>query len=425
MTPVTNLWTHSNSETVETTPLAADTVADLVVIGAGFTGCAAALEAARSGKRVVVLEAETIAHGGSGRNVGLVNAGLWLKPDEVVAQMGEAAGTRLIDVLGKGPATVFKLVQDFGIDCEATQAGTLHLAHSPAGFADLEDRFRQGNRFGAPLQLLDREETIRRTGSQAFHGALLDPRAGTVQPRAYCTGLARAAISLGAAIHEQSPVTLVRHVNGNWQVTAHGHTVTAPALLVATNAYHQMARGAYAPQYVTVNYSQFATVPMTEAQREKVLPGGEGCWDTALVMSSVRIDKAGRLIVGGMGQSDGAGAAIHASWARRKLARLYPDLADLPFEHAWTGRIAMTADHIPKAVEFGPSAYAVFGYSGRGICPGTVIGTAAAQALTGQGTDAMPMPVVKGYSERYTGPKSAWYEFGATLTHATNPGLLG
>lgn len=423
MTPVTNLWTHSNSETVETTPLAADTMADLVVIGAGFTGCAAALEAARTGKKVVVLEAETIAHGGSGRNVGLVNAGLWLKPDEVVAQMGEAAGTRLIDALGKGPAAVFALVQEFDIDCEATQAGTLHLAHSPKGFADLEDRFRQGNRFGAPLQLLDRDETIRRTGSQAFHGALLDLRAGTVQPRAYCTGLARAAIGLGAAIHEQSPVTSVRHVNGSWQVTANGHSVTAPALLVATNAYHQLARGAYAPRYVTVNYSQFATVPMTEAQRDKVLSGGEGCWDTALVMSSVRIDKAGRLIVGGMGQSDGVGAAIHASWARRKLARLYPDLADLPFEHAWTGRIAMTGDHIPKAVEFGPSAYAVFGYSGRGICPGTVIGTAAARALTG--ADAMPMPVVKGYSERYTGPKSAWYEFGATLTHATNPGLLG
>ncbi|WP_158970041.1 NAD(P)/FAD-dependent oxidoreductase [Chachezhania sediminis] len=425
MTPMTNLWTHSNTETAATQPLTADAVADLVIIGAGFTGCAAALEAARAGRKAVVLEAQTIAHGGSGRNVGLVNAGLWLKPDEVVAQMGEAAGSRLTEELGKGPAAVFSLIREYDMDCEATPAGTLHLAHSQAGLADLQDRFRQGNRLGAPVQMLDRDETIRRTGSQAFHGALLDPRAGTVQPRAYCTGLARAAISLGASIHETSPVTRIRHVDGTWQVSSNGHTVTAPALLVATNAYHQLASGAYAPQYVTVNYCQFATAPMTDAQRDQVLPGGEGCWDTALVMSSVRTDRAGRLIVGGMGQSDGPGGAIHAGWARRKLAKLYPELADLPFEHAWSGRIAMTSDHVPKAVEFGPSAYAVFGFSGRGICPGTVIGTAAAKALTGAGADAMPMPVVRGYSERFTGPRSAYYEFGATLTHALNPGILG
>ncbi|TMV39056.1 FAD-binding oxidoreductase, partial [Thioclava sp. BHET1] len=159
--------------------------------------------------------------------------------------------------------------------------------------------------------------------------------------------------------------------------------VEAPALLVATNAYHQLALGAYAPQYIAVSYCQFATAPLSDAARAEVMPGGEGCWDTATVMTSIRTDAAGRLIVGGIGNAEGPGAAIHANWARRKLRRLYPQLGDLPFEHAWRGRIAMTGDHIPKAVEFGPNAYAVFGYSGRGICPGTVIGAAAGKALLG------------------------------------------
>ncbi|MBT9384361.1 FAD-binding oxidoreductase [Pseudooceanicola sp. CBS1P-1] len=423
MTASANLWTHTNTEAVDARPLDADASADLVIIGGGFTGCAAALEAARSGASVVLLEAQSVAHGGSGRNVGLVNAGLWLPPEEVVAIMGEAAGPLLIEALGRGPETVFALIRDHGIACEAVQNGTLHLAHAPSGFRDLEERYRQGNRFGAPLQLLDRAETARRTGSERFHGALLDPRAGTVQPRAYCTGLARAAAGLGAAIHEQSPVTRVARSNGAWQVEANGHRVRARRLLVATNAYHAGAEGAYRPQYVAVSYCQFATAPLTAAQRAMVLPGGEGCWDTALVMSSIRTDAAGRLIVGGMGNSEGAAGAIHAGWARRKLKALYPALADLPFEHHWRGRIAMTRDHIPKVVEFAPEAYAVFGYSGRGICPGTVLGTAAARALLGAGAEALPLPVLPAYAERFTTLLGGYYEFGAALSHAAAPRL--
>jgi len=425
LTSDTNLWRHSNAERVETSPLGTGGSADLVIIGAGFTGCSAALEAARRGASVVVLEAETIAHGGSGRNVGLVNAGLWLPPDQVIAQMGEAPGRRLIEALGAGPATVWDRIRTHGIDCEATPAGTLHLAHSPAGLRDLEERFRQGNRFGAPLQLLDAAETRARTGSEAFCGALLDPRAGTVQPRAYCTGLARAAIGLGARIHEKSPVTRIAHGAGGWTVTANGHSITAPALLLATNAYQQQIAGACDPHYVTVSYCQFATAPMPERLRAKILPAGEGCWDTAMVMSSIRTDRAGRMIIGGMGNSEGPGAAIHAGWARRKLRALYPELGDLPFEHEWRGRIAMTRDHIPKVVEFGPRAYALFGYSGRGICPGTVMGTAAAEALLENRPAALPLAPRESYAESFRAPLGAWYEFGATLTHALRPGVLG
>ena len=425
MTSDGTLWRASSAERLTTTPLAADARAEVVVIGAGFTGLACALEVAKQGASVVVLEANTVAHGGSGRNVGLVNAGLWLPPDEVLAQMGEADGTRLVEALGEGPQMVFDRVAEHGIACEATRHGTLHLAHSAKGFEALQDRFRQGNRHGAPLQLLDATETARRTGSAAFHGALLDPRAGTVQPLAYCTGLARAAQELGAQIHEGSAVTAIAHTEGHWTVSANGHSVRAPKLLLATNAYHEGIAGAFAPQFVVVNYSQFATAPLPPEAQAKVLPGGEGCWDTALVMSSVRVDAAGRLIVGGMGNADGLGGAFHASWARRKLRALYPDLGDIPFEHHWRGKIAMTRDHIPKVVNFGPSAYAVFGYSGRGISPGTVFGTAAAQALLNDAPEAFPLPVLKGYKDHLRGLHEAYYEFGATLTHAMMPGRAG
>ncbi|MGV6849137.1 MAG: NAD(P)/FAD-dependent oxidoreductase [Marinibacterium sp.] len=417
-TPPDSLWRASLGPAFSPPALAGDLTADLVVIGGGFTGCAAALEAARTGASAVLLEAKDIGIGGSGRNAGLVNAGLWLPPDTVLDHLGDSAGQRLIDMLGKGPEKVFDLIARENIDCEATRAGTLHLAHSESGMRDLSDRHRQGNRHGAPLQLLDGADTARRTGTNRFQGALFDPRAGTVQPLAYCTGLARAAARAGARLHTRSPVTGLRRSHDQWEVVANGNTVTAKALLMATNAYHRGFPGAPEPRFSVVHYSQFATDPLAPADRERILPGGEGCWDTAPVMSSFRLDRAGRLIVGGMGKAEGAGARVHTAWARRKLRQVFPDLGDIGFSHIWHGRIAMTADHIPKVLQPGPDSLAIFGYSGRGIAPGTVFGTAAARALLNGDADALPIAPSTGYSEHFTGARTALFELAATLAHA-------
>ena len=416
-----NLWHHSNHERSASAPLSGDVTADLVVIGGGFTGCSAALEAARSGARVTLLEASTIGFGGSGRNVGLVNAGLWLPPEDVRRAIGAEAGDRLLAHLMAGPEMVFGLIEREGIDCDATRNGTLHLAHAPSAMKGLQDRRRQAAELGAVWKLLDVAETARRTGSQAFHGALLNPGAGTVQPLAYCRGLARAARQAGADIHENAPVSSLRHADGLWEAAANGHTVRAKSLLLATNAYHSGIHGTTPPACATVHFSQFATAPLPERWRASILAGGEGCWDTALVMTSIRVDRDARLIIGGIGNADGAGGRVHASWARRKLHQLYPDLGDPPFAHTWHGKISMTSDHVPKLVSLGPSGLTVFGYSGRGIAPGTVFGTAAARALLQDRPDILPLPVMQSYGEALTSLKEAYYELGATATHAVRP----
>ncbi|WP_114389150.1 NAD(P)/FAD-dependent oxidoreductase [Notoacmeibacter marinus] len=414
----TGLWPATPAKSAPAIALNEDLNVDLAIVGGGFTGCAAALEAARLGASVAVLEARSIGYGGSGRNVGLVNAGLWLSPETIIAQMGENYGRRLIDALAEGPDRVFEIIAREGIDCEATRAGTLHLAHSPGGLADLEKRHRQGNAFGAALHLLDAEQTRQRTGSDAFHGSLWNPKAGTIQPLAYCRGLARAALRHGATIYSDTPVRSAEWSGGVWSVQAGDYTVRAGALLQATNAYDTAWAAQGAHRYVPVNYCQFATRPLPSEALETILPGGEGCWDTAMVMSSIRLDRAGRLIVGGMGDGQGPGGRIHGGWARRKLRALYPALADMPFEHEWSGRIAMTADHLPKALALGPSGLSIFGYSGRGIAPGTVLGAAAAGYLLNGNEAELPLPLIEDYSERMTGAKAVYYEFGASAMHA-------
>lgn len=417
------LWRASSRERVDAPAIRRNLSVDLVVVGGGFTGCAAALEAARRGASVCVLDAETIGYGGSGRNVGLVNAGLWLPPDTIVAQLGQDAGRRLIQILADAPHRVFSLVEREAIDCEATRNGTLHLAHSPAGVRDLRARYHQGKLYSSPLTLLNRTETAHRIGTTAYHGSLFDARAGTIQPLSYCRGLARAAKAKGAAVHGNSRVLSIGCRHGIWVAEVNHHEVQAKSLLVTTNAYQLGIAIPFKAQFTPVSYCQFATEPMPATMRGDILANGEGCWDTAIVMSSFRIDGLSRMILGGIGNCEGPGASIHHTWARRKLRTLFPAVGNLRFEHAWNGTIAVTADHVPKIVAFGPNAYACFGYSGRGIGPGTVFGTQAAIALLERKPEELPIVPTKYYSERFTRVKAVYCALGATLVHAVSPPL--
>ncbi len=412
-----NLWRHTADAALTTIPLAGDLQADAVVIGGGFTGCSAALHLAKAGASVVLLEAGAIGDGGSGRNVGLVNAGLWLEPETVERKLGAAVGARLNAILADGPDLVFTLIERHDIACEATRAGTLHCAHSAGGLVNLRERLRQYQARGWPVRQLSAEETRAKTGTDAYRGALLDARAGTIQPLTYARGLALAAMEAGARLHERSPVTQIAAEAGRWRVTTPEGRVTADGLLIATNAYHAPLAGAPAPRYTPVHYFQFATAPLSDNLRRSILPEGQGCWDTATVMSSFRLDAAGRLLVGGIGSLDGPGRGIHQGWARRKLAALFPPAGDHPFEYGWHGRIAMTSDHIPKIVRIGPRAIGIHGYSGRGIAPGTVFGKAAAAFLMNGDESALPLPLLDGYSESLTRLKAGWYETGASAFH--------
>jgi len=151
--------------------------------------------------------------------------------------------------------------------------------------------------------------------------------------------------------------------------------------------------------------------------RETILPGGEGCWDTAQVMSSFRLDRAGRMVIGAIGSLEGFGAGIHRRWARRKMAQLYPQLARTDFQHSWCGRIAMTADYLPKVVDIGPKAISIYGYSGRGIGPGTLFGKCTIDWVSGRNPAAFPVAITPAANRRFSAAKAIYFELGASLTH--------
>ncbi len=414
---MSNLWSDTTPGPPETGPLDGEQRTDVTVVGGGFTGLSAALHLARANARVVLLEAESIGYGGSGRNVGLVNAGLWLPPDEIVKRVGPAAGERINRLLGEAPELVFSLIEEYGIECEALRNGTLHLAHSPAGLKDLCQRLEQLNRLGAPVSLLDASTTARLVGSDRYFGALHDRRAGTIQPLAYAHGLAHAARQHGAQLFSQSRVRSLHRKQAAWELATDNGKVVADAVILATNAYSDGLWPGLAASFVPVEFFQFASDPLPMDESQAILPERHGTWDTRNVLRSIRRDKAGRLIIGSIGALRRSNRGILRNWAKGVCRDAFPQLATPNWQHAWAGKIAFTPDHIPRIHELGPEMISCAGYNGRGIGPGTITGKALAERLLNLPGAELPFPIAAPKRLRLNRARRAVYEYGADLVH--------
>lgn len=387
-----SLWDQSAEEADLVSPLQADLTTDVAIIGGGFTGLSTALHAAQQGIDCHVLESQHIGYGGSGRNAGLLNAGLWLPPQDVRATLGEERGGALVELLGGGPAYVLSLIEQHQIRCEARQDGTIHAAHAPKGYRDLASRAAEWQRLGAPVELLSTAAVAEKVGTSVFHGGLLDHRAGTINPMGYVRGLARAARAAGAGISTGVKASALKHEQGKWIVETDCGRVTAKTVILATNAYTDDLWPGLSKTFNIIHYFQLATAPLG-ARVDGILKEGQGLWDTGPIMFSLRRDAFGRLIVGSMGTVVGGLKGLSRRWAAKRLSHLFPWLGPVAFETAWHGQIAMTPDHLPRIHRLAENLYTPIGYNGRGIAPGTLFGRAMAELLAGKPEDQLPLPI--------------------------------
>ncbi len=389
-----SLWDISAVEPDYSSAMNGDAGTNVAIIGGGFTGNSTALHCAEHGIDCHVFEARHIGFGGSGRNVGLVNAGLWLPPQDVRAKLGDKRGGDLVKLLGDAPSYVMSLVEKHQIKCEATRTGTIHAAHSPSGFEDLERRSEEWRRLDAPVDLLDKDQAAEKIGSDIFYGGLLDHRAGTINPMGYARGLARAALSAGAKISTGVTVKKLRRDGEKWKLETTGGTVTANNVVIGTNAYSDDLWPGLKETFTMIHFFQFATHPLGD-RVDDILREGQGLWDTGPIMFSLRRDAYGRLIIGSMGKVIGGDAGLSRRWAARNLKRMFPNLGDVEFEKAWHGQIAMTPDHLPRIHRLADGLYTPIGYNGRGITPGTMFGKAMAELISGGREEDLPLPLTE------------------------------
>jgi len=412
------LWAATATDKPSLTPLIGEHKTTVAIIGGGYTGLSAALHLTLKGEKSILLEANTIGFGGAGRNVGLVNAGLWLMPEDVIRLVGQTHGEQLIDILGASPDLVYGLINKYNIQCEAWRHGTLHCADSKAGYRALQQREMQWKKLGAPVRLLEKEEAAKQLGTSAFSGALLDKRAGTIQPLAYAYGLANAAIKEGAQLHDQSPVTHIKKENGYWRLTTPNGIVLAKKVIIAVQGYPEASFQDQARNIVPFNYFQFATAPLQSDILKTVLPGKNGAWDTNLILSSYRLDESGRLIIGSVGKVEkGFAWHLNRAWAIRSIQKVFPQIGKIDIEFGWYGRIAMTTDHIPRFHVMDDTMAQVTSYNGRGIGPGTVFGKLLADYMSGGSAVDIPLPVKSVKPVSFQALRGLFYEAGSRLYH--------
>ena len=388
-----SLWDSSSEESDFRNDFSPKGAVDVAIVGGGFTGLSTALHCGQKGLSTHVLEAEQIGFGGSGRNVGLVNAAAWLPPQDVRRILGEDNGNRFVTEFSRAPDYVFSLIEEHQIRCEATRTGTIHAAHGPSGFAELQGRKAEWDRLGEPVDLLSREDVARLIGSDFFHGGLVDHRAGTINPMGYCRGLARAARGAGAEISTGTKATALERDGDGWRVVTDHGPLRAKAVVLGTNAYTDELWPGLNKSFTLIHYFQLATRPLG-ADAARILPERQGLWDTGKIMFSLRRDANDRLIIGSMGTVFGtAHNGLSQRWARKQIGRIFPFLGPVEFEEAWHGRIAMTPDHLPRIHRLAENLYTPIGYNGRGITTGTIFGRGMAELLTGESADRLPLPM--------------------------------
>jgi len=390
-----SLWDASAEEPDYQAPLDTDETIDVAIVGGGFTGLSTALHCAEKGLSAHVLDARQLGYGGSGRNCGLVNAALWLPPQKVRTSLGPVYGPRFIKKFGSGPEYVFSLIEKHQMRCEVTRTGTIHAAHGPKGFIDLQERHKEWQRLGEPVDLLEREEVSAMIGTSHFHGGLLDHRCGTINPMGYCRGLARAARGAGASISTGTRTTALQPDGKLWRVETEQGSLSARAVVLATNAYSDDLWPDLNRSFTLINYFQLASKPLGP-EADGILPGKQGVWDTGQIMFNVRRDAFDRLLVGSMGKVFGTkDKGLSNRWASQQIARIFPSLGPIEFEQAWHGQIAMTPDHLPRIHELASNLFTPIGYNGRGITTGTMFGETMVGLLTGMDREALPLPMTQ------------------------------
>ncbi|MDT8328321.1 MAG: FAD-binding oxidoreductase [Roseovarius sp.] len=376
--------------------------ADVCVIGGGYTGLSAALHLAEAGMDVVLLEAQRVGFGASGRNGGQLGSGQRMEQTGLERLVGRDDAAKLWGLAEEAKTLVKSLVAKHAIDCHL-KPGVAHACFSPREVAH-EHAYAEhlAGRYGYDqIEALDRDAMQAICPSPAYKGGSLDMGAAHLHPLSYAIGLARAAAAAGVRIHEGSAVHHITR-GARVRVATDAGAIEADHVILACNGYLGGLDRKVAARVMPINNFIAATRPLGEAAA-RVLTRDIAVADSKFVVNYFRLSHDKRLLFGG-GESYGYKFPRDiAATVRKPMVEIFPHLRDVEFDYAWGGTLAITMKRMPYLARLAPNMLSASGYSGHGVGSATHAGKLMADAILGEaaGFDTMarvPCPSFPGGS---------------------------
>ena len=365
-------------------PLKGATTADVCIIGGGYTGLSAALHLSQAGRDVVLLEAQRVGFGASGRNGGQLGTGQRVDQMGLQKMVGSDHARRLWE-LGLDAVSLCKdLIKQHQIDCHL-KPGVAWTASDGADLAHLHEYadFLEHHYGYDQIEKLDHAALQSVCPSPDYTGGILDMGAAHLHPLNFALGLARAADSAGARIFEGS---VVHHIENGQKIkvqTDAGHVI-ADHVILACNGYLGGLNRKVAARVMPINNFIAATEPLGDGIKD-VLPRDVAVADSRFVVNYFRLSHDGRLLFGG-GESYGYKFPSDiAAKVRKPMSVIFPHLKDVKIDYAWGGTLAITMKRLPYVARVAPNILSASGYSGHGVGTATHAGMLMARAIQGDG----------------------------------------
>jgi len=340
--------------------------ADVCVVGGGFSGVSAALTLAERGYSVVLLEANRIGWGASGRNGGQMIAGI-SGEHNIERQLGAQGRELLRAIRYRGHEIIEGRVAKYGIACDLKH-GWMEAAAREKHMTHLRDYVerRQAEGDGAGLEIVEPHEMRHVLGTGIYHGGYIDRRSGHLHPLNLCLGEARAAASLGVKIFEDSQVLEIKGGSPCFVTTAQARIKTASAIL-AGSTEHKFQRGPLRGLTFPTGSYIIATEPLDEATAQAINPQNLAVADSNIVLDYFRMSADRRLLFGGRCNYSNRDPADLSASLRPRLVEIFPPLADKRIDFAWGGRIGIVLTRVPAIGRLEPNVYYLQGYCGHGV----------------------------------------------------------
>jgi len=356
--------------------------ADVVVVGAGFTGLSSALHLLERGYKVAVVEANRVGWGASGRNGGQLIDGM-VEIEKIEKRLGLQAAHIAYQMGVDCRDVVLRIIDQYNIECDL-KFGYLDLAMNQADidYFHSEIALKQQRNYPHKVTFVPQDEIRSVIGSERYIAGMVNEANGHLHPLNLCIGEARAAAELGAQIYEQSRVTKIIHGKKPRVETDRG-SINASKIVIAGNAYLGKTEPKLSSAVIPAGSYVIATEPLSDEMAAELLPKDMACCDLRVGLDYFRLSADKRMLFGGLCNYSGRVPKSITATLRPKMIRAFPQLKNARIDYEWGGDIAISMNRIPQFGRIKGNTYYAQGYSGHGVAPTHIAGQVLAEVISG------------------------------------------